>query len=91
MMEAVEISETLVYSHQSTRRYNPEDRNHHSHRRENLKSHFILNKVQVKLEITNTEIIMRRNPLQHHYAFSSYHLKATRGYLSYNSGSEPDI
>jgi hypothetical protein len=38
MMEAVQTSETLVNSYQSTRRYNPEDGNLHSHRRENLKS-----------------------------------------------------
>jgi hypothetical protein len=39
MMEAVQTSETLVNSYQSTRRYNPEDSHLHSHRRENLKSY----------------------------------------------------
>jgi hypothetical protein len=38
MMEAVQASETLVNSYQSTRRYNPEDSHLYSHRRENLKS-----------------------------------------------------
>jgi hypothetical protein len=38
MMEAVQTSETLVNSYQSTRRYNPEDGHLHSHRREILKS-----------------------------------------------------
>jgi hypothetical protein len=39
MMEAVQTSETLVTSHQSTRRYNPEDSNLHSHRRANVTSY----------------------------------------------------
>jgi hypothetical protein len=38
MMEAVQTSETLVNTHQSTRRYNPEDGHLHSHRPGNLKS-----------------------------------------------------
>jgi hypothetical protein len=37
MMEAANISETLVKICQTTRRYNPEDGHLHSHRRENLK------------------------------------------------------
>jgi hypothetical protein len=37
MMEAVQTSETLVNSHQSTRRYNPEDSHLISDCRENLK------------------------------------------------------
>jgi hypothetical protein len=41
MMEAVQTSETLVNSYQSTRRYNPEDSHLHSHCRENLKSSFM--------------------------------------------------
>jgi hypothetical protein len=39
MMEAVQTSETSVYSYQSTRRYNPEDSHLYTHRRENLKSY----------------------------------------------------
>jgi hypothetical protein len=39
MMEPVQTSETFVNSHQSTRRYKPEDSHLHSHRRENLKSY----------------------------------------------------
>jgi hypothetical protein len=43
MMEAVQTSETLVNSYQSTWCYNPEDSHLHSHRHENLKSHLTLN------------------------------------------------
>jgi hypothetical protein len=47
-MEAVRTSETSVDNH-FTRQYNPEDSSeHHTRRRENLKSHtaiFILNKI----------------------------------------------
>jgi hypothetical protein len=39
LMEAVQTSETLVNSYQSTRRYNPEDSHLHSHRCGNLKSY----------------------------------------------------
>jgi hypothetical protein len=39
MMEAVQTSETLVNSYQSTRCYNPEDSHLHSHCRGNLKSY----------------------------------------------------
>jgi hypothetical protein len=38
MMEAARTSETLVNFYQTTRCYNPEDSNLHTHRRENLKS-----------------------------------------------------
>jgi hypothetical protein len=41
MMEAVRTSETSVDNH-STRQYNPEDSSeHHTRRRENLKSHYL--------------------------------------------------
>jgi thiamine phosphate synthase YjbQ (UPF0047 family) len=41
MMEAVRTSETSVYNH-FTRQYNPEDSSeHHTRRRENLKSHMV--------------------------------------------------
>jgi hypothetical protein len=39
MMEAARTSETLVNFYQTTRRYNPEDSNLRTHRRENLKSY----------------------------------------------------
>jgi hypothetical protein len=39
MMETARTSETLVNFYQITRRYNPEDRNLRTHRRENLKSY----------------------------------------------------
>jgi hypothetical protein len=42
MMEAVRTSETLVNFYQTTRRYNPEDSNLRTHRRENLKSYLTL-------------------------------------------------
>jgi hypothetical protein len=39
LMEAVQTSVTLVNSHQSARRHDPEDSHLYSHRRENLKSY----------------------------------------------------
>jgi hypothetical protein len=39
MMEAARTSETLANFYQTTRCYNPEDSNLHTHRRENLKSY----------------------------------------------------
>jgi hypothetical protein len=39
MMEAARTSETFVNFYQTTRCYNPEDSNLHTHRRENLKSY----------------------------------------------------
>jgi hypothetical protein len=41
-MEAARTSETLVNFYQTTRCYNPEDSNLHTHRRENLKSYSLL-------------------------------------------------
>jgi hypothetical protein len=41
MMEAARTSETLVNFYQTTRCYNPEDSNLHTHRRENLKSYLV--------------------------------------------------
>jgi hypothetical protein len=41
MTEAARTSETLVNFYQTTRRYNPEDSNLRTHRRENLKSNFV--------------------------------------------------
>jgi hypothetical protein len=40
-INAARTSETLVNFYQTTRCYNPEDSNLHTHRRENLKSYFI--------------------------------------------------
>jgi hypothetical protein len=40
MMEAARTFETLVNFYQTTRCYNPEDSNLHTHRCENLKSYF---------------------------------------------------
>jgi hypothetical protein len=39
MMEAASTSETSVNFYHTTRRSNPEDSNHHTRRRENLKFH----------------------------------------------------
>jgi hypothetical protein len=41
MMEAARTSETLVNFYQNIRRYNPEDSNLRTHRRQNLKSYII--------------------------------------------------
>jgi hypothetical protein len=62
MKKAIQISETLINSYQSTGRHNPEDSHLRSHCRENLKSLVIWKELLVKLEITNTEIIMNGNP-----------------------------
>jgi hypothetical protein len=43
MLEAGTTSETLVNFYQTTRRYNPDDSNLHTHRRENLKSYSLEN------------------------------------------------
>jgi hypothetical protein len=42
IMEVARTCETLVNFYQTTRRYNPEDSHLHTHRRENLKSYYIL-------------------------------------------------
>jgi hypothetical protein len=44
MVEAVRISETSVNFNVTTWRYIPEDSKLHTRRRENLKSHTVLNK-----------------------------------------------
>jgi hypothetical protein len=51
MMEAVRTSETSVDSH-FTRQYNPEDSSeHHTRRRENLKSHIVIRKLSKVLRL----------------------------------------
>jgi hypothetical protein len=42
VMEAAMTSETLVNFYQTTRRYNPVDSYLHTHRRENLKSYYLV-------------------------------------------------
>jgi hypothetical protein len=39
IMKATSTSEKSVNFYQTTRRYNPEESHHHTHRHENLKSH----------------------------------------------------
>jgi hypothetical protein len=48
MMEAARTSEMLVNFYQTTRCYNPEDSNLHTHRRENLKSFQVLHQRKQK-------------------------------------------
>jgi hypothetical protein len=48
MMGVVRTTETSVNFNVTTRRYIPEDSEPHTHRRENLKSHNILRRNQVK-------------------------------------------
>jgi hypothetical protein len=48
--EAAGSSETLVNSHQSTWRNNPEDSHLHTRRRENLKSHRLLSSQEALLQ-----------------------------------------
>jgi hypothetical protein len=63
MMEAVQTSETSVYSYKSTRRYNPEDGHHRCHRRENLKSYFL----QLRYHFTVTWPVVNTGACQINY------------------------
>jgi hypothetical protein len=54
-MEAARTSETLVNFYQTTRCYNPEDSNLHTHRRENLKSYYIECCYQRRIPFYDTE------------------------------------
>jgi hypothetical protein len=51
MTEAARTSETLVNFYQTTRCYNPEDSNLLTHRRENLKSYFLLLFIYLRLNL----------------------------------------
>jgi hypothetical protein len=56
-MEAVRTSETSVDNH-STRQYNPEDSSeHHTRRRENLKSHKLINASNVAIAWARPEVL----------------------------------
>jgi hypothetical protein len=54
-MEAARTSETLVNFYQTTRCYNPEDSNLHTHRRENLKSY--------EVYVRQTWVVTQENPM----------------------------
>jgi hypothetical protein len=54
MMEAARSSETLVNFYQTTQRYNPEDSQIRTHRRENLRSYKLNN---VMYELNKQEIL----------------------------------
>jgi hypothetical protein len=59
MMEAARTSETLVNFYQTTRCYNPEDSNFHTHRRENLKSYGFRNVETILLNINTQQKYFR--------------------------------
>jgi hypothetical protein len=50
MMEATSTSEMLVNFYQTTRRNNPEDSHLHTHHLENLKSHKLQRKQNIKIK-----------------------------------------
>jgi hypothetical protein len=57
MMEAVRTSETSVDNH-FTRQYNPEDSSeHHTRRRENLKSHLLHGACQLPSSLTVKDVL----------------------------------
>jgi hypothetical protein len=72
-MEAARTSVTLVNCYQTTRCYNPEDSNLHTHCRENLKSHLF--NIVLKNAIRNIEI----NP-------NGTIFNRTKQYLAYADG-----
>jgi hypothetical protein len=58
IMDAGRTPETLVNFYQTTRRYNPEDSHLRTHRRENLKSYFMLYQVTcLDVSEVNTSVI----------------------------------
>jgi hypothetical protein len=58
-MEAARTSETLVNFYQTTRCYNPEDSNLHTHRRENLKSYLHNEKLKKHYNLYSSPNITR--------------------------------
>jgi hypothetical protein len=93
MMEAVRTSETSVDNH-FTRQYSPEDSSeHHTRRRENLKSHIL----QITIDLRLPPPSFKRFPLssfedetfkrsndheESHYAFTLEHSKKNTIFLS---------
>jgi hypothetical protein len=69
-MEAVRTSETSVDNH-FTRKYNPEDSSeHHTRRRENLKSHKFKNKSQLQLITQQNQFYSLLSTYHEAYIFS---------------------
>jgi hypothetical protein len=62
-MEAARTSETLVNFYQTTRCYNPEDSNLHTHRRENLKSFLNFNLTSQYLILSSDLEALRFNAI----------------------------
>jgi hypothetical protein len=71
MMEAVRTSETSIENH-FTRQYNPEENfEHHTRRRENLKSHILKKRRKLLTNPTNSRLGLhyRNEDLPYHIAF----------------------
>jgi hypothetical protein len=75
MMEAAKTSETLVNFYQTTRCYNPEDSNLHTHRRENLRSYRV--KVDLPAEVVKMFVTTQ----------TSIRLNSVNSALNYNACS----
>jgi hypothetical protein len=60
MMEAARTSEKLVNFYQTTRCYNPEDSNLHTHRRENFKS-YVTPQVIRRMGMSITKILQQND------------------------------
>jgi hypothetical protein len=86
-MEAARTSETLVNFYQTTRCYNPEDSNLHTHRRENLKSYEIFIFISLENFIVNSYSRIRNfnGPVQARTTFGLQILLQTSFQVTFNS------